>query len=217
MQRCEKFLDMTNCGDGWSRLEQVVNWTGLSINQFARQIGLLRPDNIYHIKSGKIGVSQNLVRRIVAAYPEVSPGWLLTGEGSMLGADMGGNIPYFECDVTRLMNVIGGEGATPQMLKISFMEGGDCAWRSYDGAMAPEVMPGMILFLKKIDFTAIIPGGIHVVVTTNFVLLRRIRIEGDAPSRRFVLEAKAEGYDDVSVEEADVEAVYKLMGTMKMC
>ena len=208
---------MTNRGDGWSRLEQVVKWTGLSVNQFARQIGLLRPDNIYHIKSGKIGVSQNLVRRIVAAYPEVSPGWLLTGEGSMLGADTGGDIPYFECDVAQLLAVGEREEAPSQMLKIPFMEGCDCACRSYDGAMAPDVIPGTIIFLKKIDLTAIIPGGMYVIVTTNFVLLRRVRIVQGESLRQLVLEAQMPGYGDVSIAETEVVVAYKLMGELKLC
>ena len=34
-------------------------------------------------KAGKNGISQNLARRIVEKFPELSVGWLLTGEGDM--------------------------------------------------------------------------------------------------------------------------------------
>ena len=189
----------------------------MNTNQFARQIGLARPDNIYHIKAGKIGLSQNLVRRIVEAYPEISQGWLLTGEGSMLGVNTDATIPYFECDVASAISMNEKYMPPTQFLKMPFLEGCDCACRSYDVAMMPEVMPGTIVFLKKTDLTAVVPGGIYVIVTANFVLLRRVRVENNENARMLVLEAEAEGYDRVEIRESELSAVYRLVGALKMC
>ncbi len=207
---------MTNRTEGWSRLEQVIKWSGMTTNQFAKQIGLARPDNLYHIKSGRIGLSQGVVKRIVESYPEISSGWLLTGEGSMLNSETTGNIPYFEYDVASAVAKNEACECPTQMLKLPFWEGCDCACRSYDVAMTPDVMPGTIVFLKKTDLTAIIPGEIYVVATANFVLLRRVRVESDDQQRKIILEAATEGYDDVCVAEAEVESIFRLVGTLKL-
>jgi len=36
----------------WLRLEEVINYSGMSVNAFALHIGLLRSENLYQIKKG---------------------------------------------------------------------------------------------------------------------------------------------------------------------
>lgn len=69
--------------ESWARVYAVIRWTGLSVNQFAKQIGLSRAETLYRIKRGLNGVSRSMAARIVAHYPAVSEGWLLCGEGRM--------------------------------------------------------------------------------------------------------------------------------------
>ena len=38
--------------NSWSRLEKVIDWSGLSINSFTKNIGLKRAENLYQIKKG---------------------------------------------------------------------------------------------------------------------------------------------------------------------
>ena len=101
MQRCEKKIYMTNKNENWERLESVIRWANMTINYFGRYIGLSRSENLYQIKAGKNGISQNLARRIADKFPEISVGWLLTGEGEMLvSAVSSGQIPFFDVDVS---------------------------------------------------------------------------------------------------------------------
>lgn len=67
----------------WQRLEQVINWSELSTNRFAREIGLKRSENLYQIKRGSFGISKSLSELICAKYPGVNRAWLLTGESEM--------------------------------------------------------------------------------------------------------------------------------------
>lgn len=95
MQRCEKKIYMTNKNENWERLESVIRWANMTINYFGRYIGLSRSENLYQIKAGKNGISQNLARRIADKFPEISVGWLLTGEGEMLvSAVSSGQTPF---------------------------------------------------------------------------------------------------------------------------
>ena len=67
----------------WQRLETIIKMSGMSINAFARCIGLPRGENLYQIKKGNNRISRDLASRIVNYYPQISFSWLLTGEGAM--------------------------------------------------------------------------------------------------------------------------------------
>lgn len=206
---------MANYNDSWLRLEQVISWAKMSTNQFAHHIGLLRPDNIYHIKAGRVGISKNLVQHIVGRYPEISSGWLLTGEGSML-RDEKQLIAFCEGGISDLRNFDDRRASalSCQYFNLPFLNGCDCAYRNYDEAMSDEIMPEMIVFLKKTDISAIIQGDMYVIVSSNFVLLRSVRVGDDG--RELLLSPKHRSYDDVSVNVEQVLAVYRVAGALKL-
>ena len=78
-------------------------------------------------------------------------------------------------------------------------------------------MPGSIVFLKKNDINAIIPGGMYVIVSSNFVLLRRVRIvTNDDNSRELLLEGSNGIYDSLRVAIDQVKAVFRVVGTLRM-
>ena len=68
----------------WERLEAVIHWSNMTINAFARHIGLLRGENLYQIKKGNNGLSINVANLICEKFPEIDELWLLTGKNSML-------------------------------------------------------------------------------------------------------------------------------------
>ena len=71
--------------EDWPRLEAVINYLEMrSVNQFAMHIGLPVAENLYRIKRGQNGISRALADRIVEHYPQISKGWLLSGDGNML-------------------------------------------------------------------------------------------------------------------------------------
>lgn len=210
---------MTNNMDCWKRLEAVIKWADMSTNFFARHIGLTRPDLLYNIKSGKGGISSNLARRIVAKFPEVSIGWLISGEGEMLGVPSNDfRIPFYEGNVTGGMLTEMDQHEPSQYIYLPLVEGCDCAFRSYDDAMAADIMPGSIVFLKKTEMNAIIPGGIYVIVSSNFILLRRVRIiEDDERSRVLVLEGSDGGaYGTIKVTQDQVKQIFRVVGSFRM-
>ena len=209
---------MTNNMESWQRLEAVIKWADMSTNFFARHIGLSRPDIFYNIKSGKGVLSSNLARRIVDKFPEISIGWLLSGEGEMLGSPAKDfRIPFYEGNVTGNMLMGQQDLAPSQYLYLPVLEDCDCAFRSYDDAIAADIMPGSIVFLKKNDINAIIPGGMYVIVSSNLVLLRRVRIvTNDDNSRELLLEGSNGIYDSLRVAIDQVKAVFRVVGTLRM-
>ena len=68
-------------------ITKVAEYTGLSFNKLAKEIGLTSPQTFYDIKAGKHGISKELAEKIQARYLNISEAWLLTGNGEMLVAE----------------------------------------------------------------------------------------------------------------------------------
>lgn len=205
-------MNKANNSSHWERLDSVIRWANMTTNFFARHIGLSRSENLYQIKAGKNGISYLLARRIVEHFPEISIGWLLTGEGDMFGRSEARAIPL--CDMETLR--CDGEAPEPEgYLSVPQLGPCDVAVRLQDEAMSGEVMVGSILFLKKTGLDAIISGGLYVIVCANYVLLRRVRVEDDPRRQHLRLEPSNVDYDVMRVDSTQVEAVYRLVGTLK--
>ena len=69
--------------NSWNRLQKVIDWSGLSVNSFAKSIGLKRAENLYQIKKGNNSISKELSELVTIKYCNISKSWLLTGEGEM--------------------------------------------------------------------------------------------------------------------------------------
>lgn len=194
----------------WDRLDSVIRWADMNINYFARHIGLSRAENIYQIKAGRNGISHNLARRIVERFPQISMGWLLSGEGEMFVArGECGTIPFYE-SVEQMCHR---EFAPSAMLHVPLLTTCDYAFRSNDAAMAGEVAQGAVVFVVQTDIDRIIYGGLYVVECPNFILLRRVRA---AEQDKIVLEASDVSFDDVVLPKEEVKGMYRVVAVLKM-
>lgn len=205
---------MTNNAN-WLRLESVIQRANMTINYFGRHIGLNRSEQLYQIKSGQHGISQALARRIVEKFPEISLGWLITGEGEMLSRNEDlRSIPFYQEDISRGIERI--TNVEPYChIGVPMLEECDFAVRSMDDAMKGEIMVGTILFLKKTDINSIIPGAIYVVVCANYVILRRVRFSASTPDV-LRLEATNPDYDEMSIATDSVKEIYRVVGNLKL-
>lgn len=204
---------MTNNSD-WERLESVIRWAHMTINGFGVHIGLPRAENLYQIKAGKNGISRALGARIVEHFPEISLGWLLSGEGDMFGRRVDTrSVPFYDGDLSSCL-VSRREGEPDSVFIVPTVVDCDMAIRSCDDAMAGEVVVGSILFLKKIDPEAIISGGLYVIVCPNYVILRRVRVVEQ--SQRLRLEPASKTYDTIEIDSSQVEAAYRVKGSLRL-
>lgn len=207
---------MTNNNSNWERLDSVIRWANMSINYFGRHIGLARSESLYQIKSGNNGISQNLARRIVEKFPEISLGWLLSGEGSMFSNVAEGKIPFYDCDVCGQLLVSDDKPEARCWLNLPLLEECDLAARSYDAAMNSDIIAGSIVFLKYTAPEAIIPGGIYVIVCENYVLLRKVRPVLTENGMMLMLEAAVADYDTINISSDEVVKMYRVVGNLKL-
>ncbi|MDO4758764.1 MAG: hypothetical protein Q4A18_05820 [Rikenellaceae bacterium] len=194
----------------WQRLSAVIRWANMSANYFALHIGLARGENLYQIKRGNNGISLNLAERIVQHFPEVSKLWLLTGEGDMLltgsvAASMA-DVPFYRVDVeASIRDVANLEPDCSVYLPLG--EKYDLAMLYLGGAMGRIVPAGTIVFLRKVELDALIPGKEYVVVGPKIVALRTVRRTSNREELRLVAGDK-KNYDEMTFRRDEVEALY---------
>ena len=207
---------MTNKNLSWLRLEEVINRANMTVNSFGRNIGLTRSESLYQIKAGRFGISHNLAQRIIDKFPDISLGWLLSGEGEMLCSKSPlQNIPYYDHDVTSCRH-LGSELLQPtSMLSLPMIESCDCAFRSFDSAIGDQIMPGSIVFLKKIAPQAIIPGRFYVIITSNFVILRKMQLTQTSDTD-YILEGAGDGQHNIPIKQHEILELYRVVANLKM-
>ena len=175
-------MDKTNLNTNWQRIASVIRWSNMTINHFAKHIGLSRAENLYQIKNGNNGISQKLAHRIVEAFPAISIGWLLSGEGVMLCEDNDTClIPCF-CNIESFLSYCQDEQTAPDNI-VNFSSAADAevavvvsnAARLDDFCSTDDnVASKNCFFLKKIAIDAIIPSNYYMILTANFVYLRKV-------------------------------------------
>ena len=186
----------------------------MTVNYFARYIGLTRGENLYRIKRGDNGISRDLADRIVSVFPEIDRVWLLTGVGRMLLSDndRGEQIPYYDSELeTTLADIDRIEPA--DHIYMPMINGCDLARRTHSRAMCEPGGAAMDVFLKKIDVSQIILGGEYALVTQNCVTLRKVRAAGSDDSLRLVARNRDE-YDDMTMRREQITEAWRVVAKL---
>lgn len=200
--------------DNWQRIEAIIKWANMSINYFARHIGLARGENLYQIKRGNNGISLDVAERIVTKFPQIDKLWLLTGEGQMFTDTKlrGTQIPYHHCDPEKNIAKISSMEPESYILlpMISKCDFAMC----YTGRAMGSVIPcETVVLFQTVSREDIVPGEIYLVRTPRMGLLRTVRTTDDEERLRLVA-GDRENYDDVTIDVADILDIYKLVGKL---
>lgn len=206
---------MTNKFNNWERLEQVIAYTKRTAHGFAMSIGLARSENIYHIKRGNFGISEDLAERIVKHYPEINPTWLLTGIGNMLrnSEPKQTTKPFFEGDIRCILQ--SHNDITPNgTYQLPYECDCDIIIRTTAKAM---VMPGTAatdLFLKQSKVDEIVQGNEYVICTDKQVLWRKFRSVKSNPDVWRLVAYDRMTYPDIIVNKADIRDAWRVITRM---
>lgn len=130
-------------------------------------------------------VGSEVVKRILSAFPDVSHGWLLTGEGSMLKdnitTDTRHLIPFFDDVATFGGTEITADVETAHSHATEFIDAGDwfrdatAAIRHCGNSMV-EYPSGCILALREVqDRRLIIPGRDYTIETSEYRVTKRLQ------------------------------------------
>lgn len=174
---------------------KLLVYTGLNGKAFSEKVGLLRPQAIYDIQSGKTqNISSSMANKIISVFPEINRGWLQTGEGSMLKTESteaaenlnvissGKVIPYYDAEVAAGTAYGMEMTQTPPtgMIEIGgLMKDSEFALRVYGNSMTPNYPAGCVVGLKQHNEHFIEPGTVYVIETTENRYLKRLYYNED--------------------------------------
>lgn len=187
------------------RIEQLLSYSGLNAAQFATRIGAKTKQAIYELQKGNTkSFSQSMASKIVAAYPDISRAWLLTGEGEMLrqptpavshaDAPVLEGKPIFvtageepaDARIIPVLPVAAQAGTLSEFSQavtqgmiceriVTPLRDGDFAIRIVGDSMEPEFQAGTLAIVKKINEKAFIDWGkTFVLDTVNGIVIKRL-------------------------------------------
>lgn len=170
----------------WERLCKVIEHSGLSVNAFARAIGLSCGETLYQIRRGNNGISPNVAKRIHQKYPGFSLAWLMFGCGESLSEVSGSGsvtrIPVYRTLPERLFR---GEPDDCLILSAVSAAGAEFAVPYADDLLNPFLRNSLLLLREQKG--AILYGNIHLVETGHFRLFRILQPAPDRSVRLTVL------------------------------
>ena len=211
---------MTNKYDNWSRLLKVIERFGKSINGFAMKIGLQRAENLYHIRKGNYGISDDLADRIIGYDPEIDRTWLLSGVGSMLKSDVinSEEIPFYIDEVEQVLpNLVAVEPSG--YLTLPYKTNADIVVRSFSKPMSDTISAAQDLFLKRVDVDDVIQGNEYVLVLdrpTDSVFWRRVRWVRNDDCRWRLVARNRDDFQDIFVDRSEVKEAWRVIARLSV-
>jgi phage repressor protein C with HTH and peptisase S24 domain len=210
----------------WERLEQVINWSGLTINAFALSIGLKRAENLYQIKKGRNSISKDLAESITKKYCNISKSWLITGEGSMFTDENSQKSESFVSprEIPFYGSFLSGTGGTTEMkfpkplyyMVLPAFPDCDFAISWMGDSMTPDIPPGSIVILKEMDLQTFFPGEMYLVVTDRYSTIRCVRtIDQDDRHIRLV-PINRNAYDEAIIEKSVIRHLFLVKGVISV-
>jgi len=208
--------------DSWSRLEKVIDLSGLSVNSFAKSIGLKRAENLYQIKKGNNSISKDLSELITIKYCNINKSWLLTGEGNMLTGEsektenesLLKKIPFFNYDISMLKLEKGNIPDTKQYIEVPLLNNCDFATLCVGESMTPDIPSGSIVTLKKISIDLLLPGEIYYIVTNEFCTVKFLRTVENDPSKLRLVPGNKDDYDEAILNKNAIRHLFLVKGVI---
>lgn len=198
----------------WQRLEQIIEYLGLNVNSFAKEIGLKRSERLYQIKKGNYSISKNLTSIIEERFPDINSSWLLTGDGNMLqSAPSLKKIPLYGISLEDLPVDMSTLVPTDE-LEIPVLSGSDFAVINNGDAMSPEIANGSMVFVRKVDLDSVLYGDIYLIISQHFNVIRFVR-ESDNHTWRLVAKNTID-FDDILIDKSSIQKIYKVKGVLSM-
>lgn len=98
------------------RLQQVINYYGLSVSKFSTEIGISK-STIHKILTSNTSIQSNNLQKLAEKFPDINLHWLITGRGQMLFSDYSDRkIPSIEDKST--LNTTASANADNETLKL---------------------------------------------------------------------------------------------------
>ncbi len=207
------------------RTIQFVKYKGLKMKEFEELCKL----SSGYVTSMRKGYGQEKLNNVLTVFPELNREWLLYGEGSMLNEDLSctsslkkkeeksdtrPRIPYDAAAGTLTETI---EGVTEYQCEevpvISAFPHYDFTIRVVGRSMEPEYFAGDEVACLKVNEKRFLQWGrVHVLDTTQGVVIKRIYDDGDCITCR----SYNPEFPDFSIPKEDIRSYNLVVGSLRL-
>lgn len=195
---------------------------------FAAKIGI-SPSMVTEINKGRSRVGTTAIQNIVLSY-NISPEWLLTGNGSMFkGASENSptepepivsynpniGVPYYNVDFAAGFDLMFNDqtvNPTANIVVYGFEKAK--TWCNVTGdSMYPKICHGDMIALRECALDDVMFGEIYAVVLDNIRTVKIIRKSKDPAMLRFI-PINTEKYDEQEFEKSRIIRIFEVLGNI---
>lgn len=207
------------------RIKQYIDHKGISVSAFERSIGMSNASFGKSLKNGG-AIGSDKLENILNTYPDISPTWLLTGEGEMI-VDLNGSDSSYT-------NFESGIPLIPVEAMAGYLSGevsvmaSDCERLNIPGLKADFVIPvngdsmepkyysGDFVACQSVSLNDIFFqwGKVYVIDTNQGVLLKKVK-KGDKPDSILLISENPE-YDPITMPREDVYHIALVKGLVRI-
>ncbi len=199
----------------------------LSQTEFGRILGVAPT----YIGAMRKSLSADKVNKLTRAFPDLNRDWILYGEGEMLKEpaeeEVPQNVPDNSTGYLVPMLPVAAYAGNLQMWSegvdlahcekvVSPVKGVDFGIRVSGDSMEPDIEPGSIIFIKKINDKSFIPWGHPMVIDSeNGVLVKEVYPSRNGSS---FIEARSINpkYPPVDIPKSSIYGLYRVMSSIRV-
>lgn len=213
---------MNNNGE---RIAKIIQQFCESKADFARKVGE-KPQTVSNWVARDNG--NNVLNKIIEAFPQINKDWLMTGHGDMLISDnkvtvpqisYTKGVPYYNVDFIGGFDIVLNDQTINPEYLIDFRKYNEATcWCNVTGhSMEPEITHGDIIALKKIEDKSFLPlGEVYAIVTTNGMrTIKRLGPSNDPKCYTLVPTNKSPEYGIQELPKDMIEHIFQVLGCMK--
>ncbi|HOU69694.1 MAG TPA: S24 family peptidase [Paludibacteraceae bacterium] len=221
--------------------EQKISPIKQRILQFADSLRISKREFYANIDvsrgtlESKTGITEDVVAKFIAKYPQISPSWLLTGEGSMLKSEIKGGDHFRE--VTKMIAAQCKDGIP--LITIDAMAGfgaGECQVLEYEcdryvvpafkdaeflitvkgSSMIPKYNSGDIVACKKLPLDDLFFqwNKVYVLDTMQGALIKRVKEDKDHENSVLIVSDNP-SYPPFSLRRDQIHSVAIVVGVIR--
>lgn len=204
------------------RIKQFIDSEGIAVSAFEKSIGMSNASFGKSLRSGG-AIGTDKLENILSVYPELSPNWLLTGEGAMLKSnevpakvsfDPSVGTPYYDVDFIGGFNEIFNNQTTIPACNV-LVPGFEKAsvWCNVTGhSMEPKINHGDIIALHECSINDIQYGEIYAVVLDTIRTIKILRRGSTSDVLRYV--PINQDFDEQEFPISRIIRVFEVLGSI---
>jgi phage repressor protein C with HTH and peptisase S24 domain len=206
---------MDNCIK--DRVVAVLKHIGMNVNRASKMLGIPQRTLNRQVNEGG-NISMDLVYAILSNVPEISPAWLIAGEGPMLVGEEAPSIdtvPFYE-DLP--LSAGNRDAFNPAQEKPSaFFSIPTCQADFYfpvsGSSMEPEFNDGDVVGVKRVERSeGIVHGAVYMIVTNENRMIKRCYHDNNDPN---LIWCVSPNYPSFPINKNDVCALFKVVNRIE--